>query len=282
MELPTFETIPRAVAVDLDGTLLNSQARLSERSRAAVLACVGQGIPVVVATSRPARTLLRAIGDDLARTCSLVIMNGASGQAAPPLSGAFRETIATEVARGVVEVLTELEPKVRLTLELEGWEFGANWAADAETLWERNAATPDMVVSVEEALARGPAKIVASRGGADVSDLAAGLSRKYGEAVSVLSSDGMAFLYVLSGRTSKSAALRRLLRSRGIPLADVLAFGDDIPDIDMLTSCGTAVAVANAVPEVQAVCEYATAGNDDDGVAVVLERMLEATAEGQV
>ncbi len=55
---------------------------------------------------------------------------------------------------------------------------------------------------------------------------------------------------------------------------DVLAFGDDIPDIDLLTSCGTAVAMANAVPEVLSLCRYSTASNDNDGVAVVLERVL--------
>ncbi len=52
------------------------------------------------------------------------------------------------------------------------------------------------------------------------------------------------------------------------------AFGDDIPDVELLAACGLSVAVANAAPEVRAAAKYHTASNDEDGVAVALERML--------
>jgi len=55
----------------------------------------------------------------------------------------------------------------------------------------------------------------------------------------------------------------------------VIVFGDDLPDLDMLRACGIPVAMANAYPEIKAVCAYETAGNDEDGVAVVLEKMLD-------
>lgn len=279
INLPTFDRIPGAIAVDLDGTLLNSRTQLSERNRMAVRGCVARGIPVIIATSRPIRTLRRLVGDDLANICSLVVMNGAVALAAPPLSGAFREVLGSEVARDVVTLLVSIEPEVRVTVEIEGREFGANWAADAETIWRFNAATPDMVMSVDEALARNPAKIAASRGGSDVSDLAAEVSRRYGDIVSVVPANGMTFLNILSVRASKSGALQHLLLSREIAMDDVLAFGDDIPDVDLLASCGTAVAMANAVPEVLSLCRYSTTSNDDDGVAVVLERVLEISGQ---
>jgi len=275
LRLPTFERVPDAIAVDLDGTLLNSHTRLSERNRAAIEACVRRGIPVVVATSRPARTARRALGE-VADICSLVIMNGAVGRAAAPLAGAVREAFPERVARDVVELILGIEPEARLTVELEGWEFGRNWDSNPEELWRINAATPDMVMTVEEALMRAPAKIAASRGGKDVSDLAAAVSRRYADVVSVVSSNDMTFLNILSVRASKSRTLARLLASRDISLDYVLAFGDDIPDLDLLEACGIPVAVANAVPEVLAVANYCTASNDEDGVAVVLERMLGA------
>jgi len=275
MNLPAFDRIPKAIAVDLDGTLLNTEARLSDRSRAAVEECVARGLPVAIATSRPARTVRRLLVGNLASTCSLVVMNGAAALAAPPLSGAFREALPPGVAGSVVALLLSMGPDVRVTVELDGWEFGANWTADAETLWRMNAATADMVLSVDEALARNPAKIAASRAGKDVSDLVVAVSRQFGDVVSVVPANAMTFLNIVSVQASKSEALRRLLEPRHISLADVLAFGDDIPDTDMLSSCGTTVAVANAVPAVQALCRYSTASNDDDGVAVVLERLLE-------
>ena len=281
MNLPAFDRIPAAIAVDLDGTLLNSRTQLSERNHMAIRGCVARGIPVIIATSRPIRTLRRLVGDDLANICSLVVMNGAAALATPPLSGAFREVLPTGVARGIVDLLTAVEPEVRVTVEIEGWEFGANWTADAETLRQFNAATPDMVMSVDDALARNPAKIATSRGGSDVSDLAAEVSRRYGDIVSVVPANGMTFLNILSIRASKSGALRHLLLSREIAMHDVLAFGDDIPDVDLLASCGTAVAMANAVPEVLSLCSYSTSSNDDDGVAVVLERVLAISGQEQ-
>ena len=87
----------------------------------------------------------------------------------------------------------------------------------------------------------------------------------------------MTFLSIVSARTSKSGALGKLLQSCDIPLKDVLAFGDDIPDLDLLEACGIPVVMANCVPEVRAVADYITASNDDDGVAIVLEKMLAVT-----
>lgn len=62
MNLPNFDHAPGAIAIDLDGTLLNSQSQLSERNRIAIDKCIEHNIPVIIATSRPARTLHRLLG----------------------------------------------------------------------------------------------------------------------------------------------------------------------------------------------------------------------------
>jgi Cof subfamily protein (haloacid dehalogenase superfamily) len=276
LRLPSFRKMPGAVAIDLDGTLLNSQTQLSKRNRAAVEACIINGIPVVIATSRATRTARSILGENLADKCSLIIMNGALALGVPPLSGVFREPLPAGVARGIVDLLRGVGPEVRITIELEGWEFGTNWNSSPEELWQRNAATQDMVMTLEEALARDPAKIAASRMGKDVSDLAIAVSRRFGDTASVLPANDMTFLNIVSSRTSKSGALKKLLRSCDIPLEDVLAFGDDVPDLDLLQACGIPVAMANGAPEVKAVTSYTTTSNDEDGVAIVLEKMLGA------
>jgi Cof subfamily protein (haloacid dehalogenase superfamily) len=276
LRLPSFSKIPGAVAIDLDGTLLNSQTQLSERNRAAVEACVARDIPVIIATSRATRTTRRVLGESLFDKCSLVVMNGALALGASPLTGVFKESLPPEVARGVIELLTGMGPEVRLTIEMEGWEFGTNWNSSPEELWQRNAATQDMVMTLEKALTRNPAKIAASRMGKDVSDLADAVSQKFGSAASVLPANNMTFLNIVSARTSKSGALRRLLQSCDIPLEDVLAFGDDVPDLDLLEACGIPVAMANCAPEVRVATSYTTASNDENGVAIVLEKILRA------
>ncbi|WP_019678959.1 HAD family hydrolase [Ruminococcus flavefaciens] len=72
----------------------------------------------------------------------------------------------------------------------------------------------------------------------------------------------------------KIAAINALADKCGISLADIVSFGDDKNDIDMLKMCGTGVAVANAVQEVLDTADEVTVSNDEDGVALWLERNL--------
>jgi hydroxymethylpyrimidine pyrophosphatase-like HAD family hydrolase len=73
---------------------------------------------------------------------------------------------------------------------------------------------------------------------------------------------------------SKATALARLCEERGVERHEVIAFGDMPNDLAMLRWAGHSVAVANAHPEVRAAADEVTASNDEDGVALVLERLF--------
>jgi hydroxymethylpyrimidine pyrophosphatase-like HAD family hydrolase len=77
MNLPDFSSqTPRAIAMDLDETTLNSDAKLAERTRVAIHAVRQLGLPVIIATSRPERVLPVLVTDDVLQITSLVQMNG--------------------------------------------------------------------------------------------------------------------------------------------------------------------------------------------------------------
>jgi hypothetical protein len=279
MNIPEFKTIPRAIAIDLDGTLLNSQTQLSERNHRALEQCVAHCIPIIIATSRPARIFNRIFPEDLRQKCSFVLMNGAIAKGNPPLSGYYKETLSANIMKDIVDCAKSFDPHIRITIEIEGYEFGTNWQWDSTSLWQRNSATPDMVLSIEQAIKRQPCKI--ALGNTDIVPLTEILEYKFGGIVSIVGAkftDALSnpILNVTSNNATKPEALRKLLSSQGIPLKDVLAFGDDLPDLDMLKACGMPVAMANAFPEVKAICKYQTAINEEDGVALVLEKMLSA------
>jgi Cof subfamily protein (haloacid dehalogenase superfamily) len=273
LNLPVFDRCPGAVAIDLDGTLFDSRTRLSPRNRLAIEKCLDREIPVIIATSRPARAVRRFLGDELAGNCSLVLQNGAIAMASPPLSGNIKEPITAGLAREIIDCILSLEPEMRITVEVDGYWFGTNLPRDPEELWEYNSATPDMQLPLENALEDEPSKIAA--GGLDRSILhvARALSRRYNDHVSVIPADDDTFLNITSVNASKPASMRKLLATQNISLENVVAFGDDTPDIDLLQSCGIPVAMGNAIPEVKAITPYRTACNDDDGVAIVLERI---------
>ncbi|MBP5492272.1 MAG: HAD family phosphatase [Clostridiales bacterium] len=74
--------------------------------------------------------------------------------------------------------------------------------------------------------------------------------------------------------SGKIAAIRAMAEQSGIELSDIVAFGDDLNDIEMLSLCGTGVAVSNAIPEVLEVADQVTLSNDEDGVADWAEKNL--------
>ena len=73
---------------------------------------------------------------------------------------------------------------------------------------------------------------------------------------------------------TKESAIRKACQLLEIGLADVTAFGDDIPDIGMLRLCGTGIAMGNAFEAVKEAADLVIGRNDDDGIAVYLETML--------
>ncbi len=265
---------PDAIAIDLDGTLLNSQTQITARNSQAIKKCLGRGIPVVIATSRPARLLRRLLGAELMNLCSLVLQNGVIGIGAPPLAGHIKETIPPKLIREIIAAILEMEPEMHLTIELEGYEFGTNHPRQPDDLWKINSATPEMQLSLETALGEEITKIAAGGLNRDVSHVASAISQRFGKSISVIPANEMTFLNITSKAATKPDTLRRLLASQNISLDNVIAFGDDIPDVAMLAVCGIPIAVANAVPEVKAITEYCTASNDEDGIALALETIL--------
>jgi len=66
---------------------------------------------------------------------------------------------------------------------------------------------------------------------------------------------------------TKSRAIRAVGEHMGLPLAHMVAFGDDLPDLDMLQVCGTGVAMGNAVPAVREAADLVIGDNDTDAIA---------------
>ncbi len=117
-------------------------------------------------------------------------------------------------------------------------------------------------------------KVVARHPALHASDLYAAIRDVQIEAVEITYS--LAPYVELSGAgISKAFGLARLANERGIDVSEVAAIGDAMNDFAMLTWAGTALAPANAVPEILAIADQVLPSNNDDGVAVYLESLLD-------
>ena len=86
---------------------------------------------------------------------------------------------------------------------------------------------------------------------------------------------GAPFLEVLAPGVSKAWGVARLCERLGMAASEVLAFGDAMNDAELLRWAGRGVAMANAEPEALEAADEVTLSNDEDGVAAVIERLLE-------
>jgi hydroxymethylpyrimidine pyrophosphatase-like HAD family hydrolase len=101
------------------------------------------------------------------------------------------------------------------------------------------------------------------------------LARKaVGARAEITRSSPTALLEISGPGVSKASTLELCCAERGITPAEVVAFGDMPNDVEMLTWAGTSYAMGNAHPDVVAAASGHTVANNDDGVAVVIERIL--------
>lgn len=257
----------RAIATDLDGTLLVDHARVSDRTLAALREAEARGVVVVIATARPPRWV-RPLVDVLGPLGVAVCANGAIVYDVAEHRVVESHDFAAADVRELVRRLRARAPELTL-----GLEQGLVGCRDPDYL--PISAEPDdsLVARVEERLDVPVAKVFATCRGdvpddlvGRVRDLAAGLA-------DVVTFDGTFFELMRPG-IHKAHTIERVIAQHGIAAPEVVAFGDGINDAELLRWAGLGVAVANAHPDALAAADEVTASNDDDGVAAVVERLL--------
>jgi Cof subfamily protein (haloacid dehalogenase superfamily) len=265
-------TAIRLVATDLDGTLVHSDGTVTDRTRAALVAAEEAGIEVVFVTGRPLRWAAELFehvgGHGLA-----VVSNGALvwdvGADAPNLE----RPIAPETTLVVVDRLRAALPDVRFATEtVAGWSMEPDYTAhpsDDGSRREPRRTAPMADLATEPVL-----KLLGLLPGHDPDEIVAIAQRAVGDLVTVTHSS-FPLLEISARDVTKASTLDLLCRERGIAAAEVLALGDMPNDLPMLTWAGTSYAMANAHPLVRAAATHVAPSNDDDGVAQVLEALLD-------
>ncbi|KEQ22781.1 hypothetical protein ET33_20715 [Paenibacillus tyrfis] len=77
---------------------------------------------------------------------------------------------------------------------------------------------------------------------------------------------------MMSNESSKENVVQYILRTLGLTMSDALCLGDDYNDLGLFQFCGYSVAMGNAIKELQDIANEITETNDNDGVALILER----------
>jgi Cof subfamily protein (haloacid dehalogenase superfamily) len=263
--------LPKLIATDLDGTLVRSDDTVSAYTHEVLARVRAAGIRVVGATGRGPRltTLTR---NDIRDADFLVMAQGGwvldqneslylrqSRLSGPALAGALT---ALEAEAGPISVMVEALEHDDSPL----WgDYDPTWRYPV--VLERRARADCLTGDVIKAFARSFEL--------DVDDLLAVARRVIPADVASVTQAGLNYVEICPANVDKGTGLAVVAQAVGVDPADVLVFGDMPNDLPMFAWAGwNRVAVANAHPELLAVADEVTLTNDEDGVAVYLDKLL--------
>ncbi len=257
------------VASDLDGTLLRSDGTVSSRTVAAVDAVQRAGARFVIATARPPRwlhDLVGVVGEHGVAICS----NGAFSYHVAGRRVLSQRTMTRETVVEVVERLRGALPQISFAVETR---VGFGMEPTYVDLYTPPEGSPvaDIATLLENDL---PGKLLARAPTLDDGEFLDSVTAVVGDLAVVAYSGSPGLAEMSAPGVTKAAVLQQWCAEWAVPAEQVVAFGDMPNDLPMLAWAGTSYGVANAHPDVLAAVDRVCPGNDDDGVASVLEGLV--------
>lgn len=270
---------PGLVASDLDGTLLDSQSQLSQRTYQALESLDQRDIPFVVATGRPLRWLEQAVAQMPSHPIC-VVSNGAVIYDPFHSQILRRTTISPSILRDLVQVARELLPDACIAVERVHTELipDTGKGPKDEFLLHSHCSqewgTRELPkVDTAELVSEPAVKFMVRQNDTSSEELADVLFSEIGHLVNITYSiDGL--VECSNPAATKGEALVRILDYFDLTEESMISFGDMPNDIDMLQLAAWGVAVENAHPSVKKHADEIGPSNDADGVAQIVERFL--------
>jgi Cof subfamily protein (haloacid dehalogenase superfamily) len=277
----------RLLAIDIDGTLLDSRGQLPAAHREAVVAAVERGVEIALVTGRSFH-FARPVADLLPVPLTLVVNNGAVVKDKSGVT-ALRHVLPREIAQRILAETRGHEEHVAIVFDR------ADINDDRQIVYERMDWTlPNrrgyfeknraFIAAAEgplsEALADEDPIQVMFNGGVrpmrELLRLLTGLpiADQFSVALTEYEARDFALVDVNGAGCSKGSTLARWVSRRGWTADEVMAVGDNLNDVEMLDFAGTSFVMGNAADALKARGYRLTASNDEGGLASAIRIAL--------
>ncbi len=283
----------RLIAIDIDGTLLNPEFKISETDLATLRRVHAEGIEIILVTGRRhnfALPIAQQLGFDL----WLISSNGAVTRS---LAGEtfHRDLLPEETCRELLRIMQEFRGQTVLTFDNDGEgtiviERLDELEASIQRWLEKNKQYMQFVVPLEKALTTDPVQAMFCGPVAKMQRVLQVLG-SCGLRITVLRTEypgrDLSIVDVLNAGCSKGHALERWANYRNITREQVMAVGDNYNDIEMLAFAGRPFIMGNASEELRGRGWTLTRSNAESGVTAAIEHVLdgkalEAAVPGQI
>ncbi|PSL42437.1 hypothetical protein B0H94_11541 [Salsuginibacillus halophilus] len=290
-----------SIAIDMDGTLLSSDNKISQTNAEALKKWQADGRRFIIATGRGLNDAKRLLAEAGVESDGFVCANG--GIIGTSNEILHRFTMNQKLAYDVASWLSDnnyyyhmfTEEGIFTTTEayhifLKEMEHFAKTYEDPEAVKKSIQNQADMhIKNLGLKEIPNPSTIIES----DMtvykflvvslfSDKLETISTVWDEHGGVLiTSSGKENIEIMAPEAEKGTGLKRLLPTLNTSIEETVVIGDSYNDLSMFQAAGTSVAMGNANPDVKEAADYVTAHHDEDGVAQAIEAILAGQTPSQ-
>jgi len=273
----------RLIAIDIDGTLLDSRGRLPDVNRDAVRTAVEAGVEVTLVTGRTfhhARPVSAALSDRV----PLIVSNGALMKQTDGET-LHRQLLDPTVTREIIVKVREHRSGAALIFDRDGPDQylfeGIDWQhPQRRRYYERNRQFMTELSRLEDGLTERPLQLAFTGSVDEMRHLAVIISNldvadQITTTLTEYAARDFSLLDITVSGCSKASMLTTWLEHRGVDPTEVMAVGDNLNDREMLALVGHPVVMGNAVPELKRQGWPTTDGHDEGGLAVAIRWALD-------
>jgi len=260
----------KLIALDIDGTIMDKNFRISDRVKSAIKTAIAQGIYVVVATGRMYSATI-PIAKELGLVTPLITYQGG-------LVREFFNSDETLIHHALpystsMEVIDDLRKiGVQINIYLNDELFAEKETPMLKQYSEKRAINYNTVKSFEELGEFSSTKILAMDADEALIDkIRKDFDEKFGDRLNICKSTAN-FCEFVDKKCSKATAIEFLAKKWGFSKENIMAVGDMENDMEMLEAAGFGVAMKNGDKELQKIADYITDTVDNDGAAMAIEK----------
>ena len=263
----------KMIVLDLDGTLMSSANEILPKTKAALLKVQEQGVTVVLASGRPTFGMTKVAKELRLHNYGGYVLsyNGARIMNLETNELIYERALPPAVCHELYDLSRAM--KVNLMAYQEDTIITTD---DDEYIQKEafiNAMPIKRVSNFKTTVNFNSAKCLCTGEPEFLAKVEKKLIAQIGDRFSISRSLPF-FLEIMPHSINKAYALQKLLDHIGVQQAELIACGEGYNDQTMIEFAGLGVAMGNAVAEVKAVADYITASNDENGIALVVEKFL--------